>query len=141
MKPSRSLRPNHSWLRNFFVVMGENLRAGRGAKQSAVRVGARRAKLPDENVYSRRRGGTPNPLFECCTLAGLPRGALPHRANPPLRIMPIFPGETTRSDDIARGIGWVGDVVFRGELLSSYSGIASNSLSRDPASCLPLSVM
>src|ERR1700733_15302122 len=77
MKPSRSLRPNHSWLRNFFVVMGANLRAGWGAKQSAERAGVRRAVLPDENVYSRRRGGTPNPLFEWCTFAGLLGGALP----------------------------------------------------------------
>src|SRR5580698_797931 len=77
MKPSRSLRPNHSWLRNFFVVMGANLRAGRGAKQSAERVGARRVLLSNENVYSRRGGGTPNLLFEWCTLAGLLGGALP----------------------------------------------------------------
>jgi hypothetical protein len=53
MKPSRSLRPNHSWLRNFFVVMGNELRAGSGAKYSVERVAAQRAMLlRTENVYS-----------------------------------------------------------------------------------------
>jgi hypothetical protein len=37
----------------------------------------RRALLPDENVYSRCDGGTPNPLIAWCTLAGLLGGVLP----------------------------------------------------------------
>jgi hypothetical protein len=53
MKPSRSLRPNHSWLRNFFIVMGANLRAGWGAKSSVARLAVLQAVLPHLKTFTR----------------------------------------------------------------------------------------
>jgi hypothetical protein len=63
MKPSRSLRPNHSWLRNFFVVMGGELRAAGGAKYFVER------PLRNESVYPRASRALVKIFLERCVLA------------------------------------------------------------------------
>src|ERR1700733_8998843 len=106
MKPSRSLRPNHSWLRNFFVVMGVNLRAGWGAKYFAQR----RMLLGTENVYSRAADGSATISLNGWVLASFPRRLRCAETNPPFRSIPFHPRETKHCNDIAKCIGWMRQV-------------------------------
>src|SRR5580693_1482870 len=135
MKPSRSLRPNHSWLRNFFVVMGANLRAGWGAKYSV-----RRATLQNENVYS-RAADSPATIF----LHGRVLVRFPRMCGSPKQIRRSALCQAFQAKQNLPMISQVGSGGSEMRPLprvgSGYRGIATNSLSRDSASSLPLSVM